>query len=181
MKTNKDDIISFEVMGGWPIYKMKLRDILEGLGFELKDGKLQIDENSEVLDMYPRILHDDGMGYSPTIEYVTEANIVKTENGNYCNVFAEEPMKNIELWKKGKFYQCAFVHEIASNSDVALTVDDIKEENDELYYLCRYEVGSREKYYKNSKLGKYLEIHYDKKWLKESEIEFGWINKGEEK
>lgn len=173
MLMNKEDIISYEVMGGWPIYKTNLRDIISKLGFELVDGKWQMDDANELLNSYPRILHDDGMGYSPTIEYVTEANIIESDDEKFCNIFAEEPMKNIELWKKGRFYNCAFVHEIA-NEKINLTIDDIKEENGELYYLCKWEINSEERYYNNLK---YLEIQYDKKWLKESEIEFGWLNK----
>jgi len=59
---------------GWPVYAKTLREILTELGFEEKDGKFSIDANNELLDAYPRLLEDDGMGYGINEEVITEAD-----------------------------------------------------------------------------------------------------------
>lgn len=60
---------------GWPINALTFRDILKQLNvFEEKDGKLSIDIDNPILDSYPRILHDDGMGYGVEPELITLAD-----------------------------------------------------------------------------------------------------------
>ncbi len=85
METNKH-IISYDFQG-WPITIMSLKDILLKLGFEENNGKISIDTNNEILNTYPRLLTDDGMGYG-----VFPANIVGADKVVY-----EYDITNIDL------------------------------------------------------------------------------------
>lgn len=151
-----ENLISFDVQG-WGIYQMNVREILQGLGCELIDGKWVIDDNDPRLDNYPRRLKDDGMGYGVDEERIVE---VSNEEG-FCNIFTEERLPNIELWKRGKFFDGADVHEKGENR-LNLTVREVKEQDGELIYSCYY----REKGYKTMPTYK---------WVKEKDLEWGWI------
>lgn len=59
---------------GWPINAMTLREILKQIGFKDEDGKMSIESKNPLLDSYPCILTDDGMGYGVDPQYVTEAD-----------------------------------------------------------------------------------------------------------
>lgn len=59
---------------GWPVTIKTLREMLDQLGFEEKDGFYGIPNNSELLDAYPRLFEDDGMAYGVNECYVTEAS-----------------------------------------------------------------------------------------------------------
>lgn len=150
----KEDIISYEPQG-WPMYKMTLREIIEHLGFELKDGKWQMEDTNPFLDVYPLRLQDDGMGYGVNEEYIIETSVLSSGGKNYCNFFTEPMLKNIELWKKSEYRICSFVHEI-KNPNVNLTIQDIKEQDGKLFYLCYEEYGE------------------SGKWLCEDDIDWGW-------
>lgn len=61
---------------GWPVYAMTLREILERLGFEEDSETITLiksEETNRLLDAYPYLLEDDGMGYGIRGEYITEA------------------------------------------------------------------------------------------------------------
>jgi hypothetical protein len=65
---------------GWPINAMSLMDILKQIGFkETKDGLL-ISKNNPLLDAYPHLLMDDGMGYGVDPQYITEIDIESYED-----------------------------------------------------------------------------------------------------
>ena len=62
---------------GWPVRAMTLREILECLGFEEDSRTITLaknEETSRLLDSYPYLLEDDGMGYGVKGEYITEAS-----------------------------------------------------------------------------------------------------------
>lgn len=59
---------------GWPVTIKTLREMLDQLGFEEKDGFYGIPNNSELLEAYPRLLSDDGMGYGVDEYYLTETD-----------------------------------------------------------------------------------------------------------
>lgn len=82
----EEDIIGYDFQG-WPIYKMTIREILEVI-CEHKDGKYTINDNSPTLDIYPRVLEDDGMGYGTNDQYITEFSI--GDNCDYCNIFVDK-------------------------------------------------------------------------------------------
>jgi hypothetical protein len=116
---------------GWPVHAMTLREILKRLGFE-EDSKaitlIKSEETNRLLDSYPYLLEDDGMGYGVNGEYVTEAStdiwekkilatdyevvetgtsipdikkIVKEETINVFNLFREAPENKTEEDKAG--------------------------------------------------------------------------------
>ena len=60
---------------GWPVCAMTLREILKQLGFKEDSESITLTKNEEtnrLLDSYPYLLEDDGMGYGVRGEYVTE-------------------------------------------------------------------------------------------------------------
>ena len=104
---------------GWPTYAMTLKEILLALGFEEDTETLTLiksEETMKLLDSYPRILEDDGMGYGIDNGFITEVNndVYKFErestgqeercaryeimnNENVFNIFIEEPYM-LEKW-----------------------------------------------------------------------------------
>ena len=60
---------------GWPIKAMSLKDILLQLGFEEDENGLSIKKDNPLLDPYPRLLIDDGMGYGVDAQFVVETDI----------------------------------------------------------------------------------------------------------
>ena len=62
---------------GWPVHALTLREILERLGFEEDSETITLikgEEANRLLDSYPYLLEDDGMGYGVKGEYITEAS-----------------------------------------------------------------------------------------------------------
>lgn len=82
----EEDIISYDFQG-WPVYKKTLKEVLEELGATTDNGVIGFSINSPVLNVYPKVLHDDGMAYGVDPRYITEAYF-DDENG-YINIFAE--------------------------------------------------------------------------------------------
>lgn len=79
---------------GWPIYAQTLRDaLMKHLGFE-DDGEkvflMHNKENDELLDSFPQLLTDDGMGYGVNEQFISEIDkeVYSIELGNKTiNVF----------------------------------------------------------------------------------------------
>jgi len=62
---------------GWPINIMTLKEILLKLGFEEDDKTITLikgESSNEMLDSYPLLLEDDGMGYGVRPMFITEVN-----------------------------------------------------------------------------------------------------------
>lgn len=62
---------------GWPVYALTLREILNRLGFEEDTETITLiksEEANRLLDSYPQLLEDDGMGYGVNAEYITEVS-----------------------------------------------------------------------------------------------------------
>lgn len=149
-----DDIVNYEVMGGWPMFKMNIREIVEKIGFKLSDGKWQLEDSNPILDVYPRKLNDDGMGYGVNEENVVEVGVFENDGTLYCNLFTEGTLDKIDLWKKGRFFPHASVMRQLTD-DKEFYVIDIKEENEEIQYLCENAENAEEKI-----------------WLKETDLEY---------
>ena len=60
---------------GWPVNAMNLREILKRLGFKENKNSFSISKKNKLLDAYPCLLEDDGMGYGVNSEYVIEADV----------------------------------------------------------------------------------------------------------
>ena len=89
--TRDEDIISYDFQG-WPNYKMNLREILEELGATVENGVIGFKTDNPVLDIYPRVLHDDGMAYGVDPRYITEA--FADMEDKYINIFAEPEIED---------------------------------------------------------------------------------------
>jgi hypothetical protein len=63
--------ISYDFQG-WPVEAMTLWEILKKLGFRKEDGKIVGEISEDLLNAYPRLLEDDGMGYGVNQEYISE-------------------------------------------------------------------------------------------------------------
>ena len=81
----KEDIIAYEVSGGWPIYKMTLKEILVCLGGRIEEGKIVFDADAPCMNVYPVTYNDDGMGYGVSPEYITEVSL----DDNHVTIFRE--------------------------------------------------------------------------------------------
>ncbi|MBO7490782.1 MAG: hypothetical protein J6T88_10940 [Bacteroidales bacterium] len=79
-----EDIVCYDYQG-WPEYKMNLREILLVLGGQQDGDFIKFPSDAPQMDIYPRILIDDGMGYG-----VDENVIVSVDLQNeYINIFRE--------------------------------------------------------------------------------------------
>ena len=82
-----EDIVYYDFQG-WPEYKMNLREVLMALGGKVEGDTISFDLKDPLMDVYPRILMDDGMGYG-----VDENVIVSVSFGtqrDYINIFREK-------------------------------------------------------------------------------------------
>ena len=87
--------INTEVMSGFPIYALTLREILENLGFESgNDYIFKFTGDLELLDSYPLTLEDDGMGYGVNPKFITEISssiyLDKESELRVFNLFGEK-------------------------------------------------------------------------------------------
>ena len=66
---------------GWLIPQLSLRRILTEIGFKIdtETNRLYISNDSPILDTYPNIILDDGMGYGHNIGKVNEVVINKDD------------------------------------------------------------------------------------------------------
>lgn len=82
---------------GWPKYAHTLREILIALGAKVdENGNIVFNGDDELLDAYPYILEDDGMGYGVNERYATEIdkelwdNQIGGQEVKTFNIFADK-------------------------------------------------------------------------------------------
>lgn len=83
---------------GWPVKALTLREILLSLGFEEDTETITLIKSEEaykLLDSYPRLLEDDGMGYG-----VNEQYIVEVDNSVYDDTIADEKVNVFNLFRE---------------------------------------------------------------------------------
>ena len=99
-----EDIIAYEVMGGWPVYKMNIREILEALGGKVKNNEIVFDLSNPIMELYPITVTDDGMGYGVDEEFITEVNY----GDDFVTIFRgkedKDREKRLEEWRKEDEY-----------------------------------------------------------------------------
>jgi len=131
-----EEIINYEVMGGWPVCKMNLRDVLKGFGatYNEQTNNWEIPE-SEKLDVYPRRLTDDGMGYGVDMEYLVEVSLFddKENNRTYCNIFTEKELNYLPVWKQAN----TFPGDCFVCDDIEYIVRDIDETDKGFVFICK--------------------------------------------
>lgn len=130
---NDNNIINYEVMGGWPICKMNIRDILKGFGatFNKETKKWEIPESSK-LDIFPKKLNDDGMGYGVNEEYIISVDL---QDSNYCNIFTEKELNNIDIWKRNNVFPGMSI----TVNNIEYYIYSLEKINDEFIFICKDE------------------------------------------
>jgi len=88
---------------GWPERKMGLRLLLESIGVNLQEINGEkyyvIKADSKILDTYPTILEDDGMGYGVNEQFIVDTNCSNNEDEEtYCHFFVEKELENKDMW-----------------------------------------------------------------------------------
>ena len=83
----KEDIVYYDFQG-WPEYKMNLREILIALGGKTEGDTISFDMNDPLMDVYPRIFVDDGMGYGVDENVIVTVDPDKDER--FINIFREK-------------------------------------------------------------------------------------------
>lgn len=91
---NKEKLISYEVVGGWPIYKKTLKELLLQLGAIEKDGVLGFPVESPILNLFPVRLESDVMGYGVNEQWFTEAS---SDGTSFINIFTEKELSKEKL------------------------------------------------------------------------------------
>lgn len=81
-----EDIVCYDFQG-WPEYKMNLREILLALGGQQDGNFIKFPSNTPLMDIYPRILVDDGMGYGVDENVIVSVDI--DPQNEYINIFRE--------------------------------------------------------------------------------------------
>lgn len=91
---------------GWPIYKRTIKWILDKLGAEEEDTRIFDTKTnqdyacfkipSELLEKYPQVLEDDGMGYSPQVKYVTDVDAFEGTIRFWIDLQDEKHMRELE-------------------------------------------------------------------------------------
>ena len=81
-----EDIVCYDFQG-WPEYKMNLREILLALGGQQDGNFIKFPSNTPLMDIYPRILVDDGMGYGVDENVIVSVDIDPQDE--YINIFRE--------------------------------------------------------------------------------------------
>lgn len=81
-----EDIVCYDFQG-WPEYKMNLREILLALGGQQDDDFIKFPSDAPLMDIYPRILTDDGMGYGVDENVIVSVDI--DPQNEYINIFRE--------------------------------------------------------------------------------------------
>lgn len=81
-----EDIVCYDFQD-WPEYKMNLREILLALGGQQDGNFIKFPSNTPLMDIYPRILVDDGMGYGVDENVIVSVDI--DSQNEYINIFRE--------------------------------------------------------------------------------------------
>ena len=81
-----EDIVCYDFQG-WPEYKMNLREILLALGGQQDGNFIKFASDAPLMDIYPRILVDDGMGYGVDENVIVSVDI--DPQNEYINIFRE--------------------------------------------------------------------------------------------
>lgn len=98
---NKDNIINFDFQG-WPVEKTNMREIINNIfhpeTIEVNGKKyIAIPEDSEILNQFPLILEDDGMGYGVHEQYITET---RTNEDGSIVMFRDSKDEFLDIYLK---------------------------------------------------------------------------------
>lgn len=88
----EEDIISYGFQG-WPNFKRTLREILNMMGAVEENGMIGFKTDDAILDVYPKVLEDDGMGYGVNERYITEVGVADKDK-SFISIFAEPEIED---------------------------------------------------------------------------------------
>jgi len=77
-----EDIVCYDFQG-WPEYKMNLREILLALGGQQDGDYIKFPSDAPLMEIYPRILVDDGMGYGVDENVIVSVDV--DQHNGYIN------------------------------------------------------------------------------------------------
>ena len=77
--------ISYDFQG-WPMNALTLWEILEKLGFKKEGNKVVGEISEDLLNAYPVLLEDDGMGYGVNQQYIIEVDKNNTYNNSELHI-----------------------------------------------------------------------------------------------
>lgn len=129
---DKKNVINFDTQG-WPLTQLNIRGIIEKIcTYDPDTQRYYIDADDKILNLFPRVLEDDGMGYGVNEKRIYEFSIFGDEE-QYCNMFVEKPIKNVELWVEASFYPNCIVKK---GNKRYITRDIRKNESGMFEYEC---------------------------------------------
>lgn len=89
----KEIAIDFQ---GWPVKAMTWKETLQAIGIlneEAEHEEYKVNAKNPILDSYPKVLEDDGMGYGINPRFIVSSDcmIYKDDelNENVSNIFVE--------------------------------------------------------------------------------------------
>ena len=82
-----EDVVCYDFQS-WPEYKMNLREVLIALGGKTEGNILSFDLNAPLMDVYPRILMGDDMGYGVDESVIVSVDISMKDG--FINIFREK-------------------------------------------------------------------------------------------
>lgn len=129
-----EDIVCYDFQG-WPEYKMNLREILLALGGQQDGDYIKFPSDAPLMDIYPRILVDDGMGYGVDENVIVSVDIDPQKE--YINIFRERKPTDEEQ------------AELARQEDSHMNLDKLEafikalESNKDKQQLTPYNYGRR--------------------------------------
>ena len=75
---------------------MNLREVLMALGGKVEGDTISFDLKDPLMDVYPRILADDGMGYGVDENVIVSVDPDRQEGG--INIFREKRPSSRQSW-----------------------------------------------------------------------------------
>ena len=121
-----EDIVYYDFQG-WPEYKMNLREVLMALGGKVEGDTISFDLKDPLMDVYPRILADDGMGYGVDENVIVSVDPDRQEG--VINIFREKrptdeqqaepaPKHTVNYWQR---YSAIPFHKSFSHTIILLS------------------------------------------------------------
>lgn len=126
------NIINYDAQG-FPIHKISLKDIISTfMNYNPVDKAYWIKEDDPKLQLFPRVLENDGMGYGINEKKICSFSFV---NDTYINVFVETslPENKIVLWERSQFYPGIWTKGEGTSK---YFIKDIEEKDGQLVYIC---------------------------------------------
>lgn len=84
----EEDIIGHDFQG-WPFFKLNLKEMLIALGGKEEGDNISFKTDNPLLDVYPVVYEDDGMGYYIDGSFIVYVGV--SEDGKRITLQKERP------------------------------------------------------------------------------------------